>query len=166
MKTKNVVLIAVVGALYAVLTLGIAPLSYGPVQFRVSEILKVFCLWNPFVAVGIAVGDVFSAMASPYLSAWELVFMPVTDVLGGFLAYGIFRAMRQRYPVVPMVVYAVTTAASVAVMLVAFGVDLFWPLFLSVGISELIILMAGIPVAVQIKKVLDNRSVRLLRDEA
>lgn len=160
MKTSNVVLIAVIGALYAVLTLGIAPLSYGPVQFRVSEFLKVFCLWNPFVAFGIGVGDIFSAIASPYLSAWELVFMPITDIAGGFLAYYTFKAIRR--PFVSMTVYALTTALAVAIMLVAFGVDAFWPLFVSVGVSELIILNAGVPVGIRIKRALESRNSRLL----
>lgn len=160
MKNKSVVLIAVIGALYAVLTLGIAPLSYGPIQFRASEFLKVFCLWNPFVAFGIAVGDVISAMASPYLSAWELVFMPITDIAGGFLAYWIFRYTKRA--VAAMTIYALTTSASVALMLVVFGVDAFLPLFVFVGISELIILNGGIHVAVRIKNVLDARRSRML----
>lgn len=162
MKTKHVVFIALIGALYAVLTLGIAPLSYGPIQFRASEFLKVFCLWNPLTGLGIAIGDILSAMASPYLSAWELVFMPITDIVGGFLAYYIFVALKERFPFVPMTIYALTTALSVAIMLVAFGVDVFWPLFVSVGISELVILNVGIPIGYQIKKIIDIQGLRIL----
>ncbi|MBR0035651.1 MAG: QueT transporter family protein, partial [Synergistaceae bacterium] len=32
---------ALIGALYAVLTISLAPISYGPVQFRVSEALTL-----------------------------------------------------------------------------------------------------------------------------
>jgi hypothetical protein len=44
MTTKRVVRVAIIAALYVVLTLGIAPLSYGVIQFCISEILKIFVL--------------------------------------------------------------------------------------------------------------------------
>lgn len=157
MKTKDVVLIAIIGALYAVLTLGIAPFSYGPIQFRISEFLKVFCLWNPFVAIGIAVGDIISAISSPYLSAWEILYMPITDIIGGFIAYYMFLHLKQTRPFIPMSVYALTTSFSVATMLTAFGVDAFLPLFISISISELIILNFAIPIGYRIKKALEVR---------
>ena len=37
--TRNIVTAAVIGALYAVLTMVLAPISYGPVQCRISEVL-------------------------------------------------------------------------------------------------------------------------------
>lgn len=162
MKTKDVVFAATIGALYAVLTVGIAPLSYGAVQFRASEFLKVFALFNPYTGLGIAMGDIISGMASPFVSAWELVFMPITDMAGAWLAYWIFNALGKRFPVVPMFIYALTTAASVAYMLVMLGVDLFLPLFISVGVSEVIILLVGIPIVYRIKIVADNRQLRIL----
>ncbi len=36
--TRNIVTAAIVGALYAVLTMVLAPISYGPVQCRVQDI--------------------------------------------------------------------------------------------------------------------------------
>jgi len=47
MTTRRVVLIAIIGALYVVLTVGIAPLSFGPIQFRASEVLKILVLFDP-----------------------------------------------------------------------------------------------------------------------
>ena len=38
-QTRKLALAAVVAAAYAALTLGLAPISYGAVQFRVSEVL-------------------------------------------------------------------------------------------------------------------------------
>lgn len=165
MKTKHIVFIAVIGALYTVLTLGLAPISYGPIQFRVSEVLKVFALFNPWTGVGIAVGDIFSSLNSPFVGPWELVFMPITDAAGGFLAYWIFRLMKSRAGrelgmVLSMIVYSLTTAASVAAMLFAFGVDLFTPLFLSISLSELVILTGGIWFVPPIVRLLNARGSR------
>ena len=75
MTTKRVVMIAILAALYAVFTILIAPLSYGPIQFRLSEILKVFVLFDPWLSLGIGIGTFIANMASPYVGPWELIFM-------------------------------------------------------------------------------------------
>ena len=41
---------AVVGALYAILTMVLAPISYGPLQFRISEALCVLSYFTPAAA--------------------------------------------------------------------------------------------------------------------
>lgn len=163
MKTKDVVTCAIFGALYATLTISIAPLSYGIVQFRISEFLKVFCLWNPFVSIGIGIGDIISALFSPYLSVWELIFMPITDIIGGFLAYFLFNfVFKKSNKFLPMFLYAITTSISVAIMLYVLGAsDLFLIVFLSVGVSEVIILLSGIPVATRIYNIINSKNLKM-----
>lgn len=39
-RTKVIAYAGVVAAAYFVVTVAVAPLSYGPIQFRVSEVLK------------------------------------------------------------------------------------------------------------------------------
>ena len=39
---------AIIAALYAVITLALAPISYGAVQFRVSEIMVLLAFFDPF----------------------------------------------------------------------------------------------------------------------
>ncbi len=151
LKTKDIVLIATIGALYAVFTVAIAPISYGAIQFRLSEFLKIFCLFNPLTALGIAVGDILSAMLSPFFGPWELIFMPLTDILGGFLAYYLYRWTRSKY--FAMAVYGFTTALSVAWMLSFLGVGGFFYLVLLLTISEEVILLGGTPVVLQLLKV-------------
>ena len=73
MKTRHVVLISIIAALYCVLTVAIAPISYGFIQFRVSEVLKIFVLFDPLFAVGIGIGTFFANLASPYVGPWELI---------------------------------------------------------------------------------------------
>ena len=78
--------------------------------------------------------------------------MPLTDMVGGLIAWLIYRALRQKWIAVPMVGYALTTGASVAVMLWAMGIDLFWLSLLAVTGSELIILIGGIPLMLPAKR--------------
>lgn len=58
MKSATVKLVrtAVIAALYAALTLVFAPISYGAVQFRLSEALTILPLLCPEAIVGLTVG--------------------------------------------------------------------------------------------------------------
>jgi len=147
--TKRVVLIAIIAALYVVLTVGIAPFSFGPIQFRVSEVLKVLVLFDPFLVLGIGIGTLLANITSPFVGPWELIWMPITDMLGGLLAWWSYRMLRKA--TLSCGLYAITTALAVALMLKMLGIDLFWMSLLSVGISELVILVGGLPLMIQVK---------------
>ncbi len=159
MTTKRVVRVAIIAALYVVLTLGIAPLSYGVIQFRVSEILKIFVLFDPWLALAIGIGTFFANMASPQVGPWELIFMPLTDMLGGLIAYALYRLLRRNWAVVPAFVYAVTTSLAVAAMLAIMGLGGFWLVLGSVLVSEAIILVVGVPIIFGIHNILKKRGI-------
>ena len=67
---------AIVGALYAILTMVLAPISYGPIQFRLSEALCVLPFFLPSTAWGLFVG----------CAAANLLTGNIFDVLFGSLA--------------------------------------------------------------------------------
>ncbi len=161
LSTTHVVRVAVIAALYAVFTVGIAPLSYGPVQFRLAEAFKVFVLFDPLYALGIGIGTFFGNLASPFVGPWELIFMPLTDMAGGLLAWGLFRLLQRRWPLIPLILYAVTTSVSVGLMLTVLGAGGFWVLAGSVAISELIILLAGYPLITWMVRLLRSRGVEM-----
>ena len=61
----------VIAALYAVLTLALPMLSYGPVQIRFSEALTVLPFFLPEAIPGLAVGCfVANLLGSPYALDW------------------------------------------------------------------------------------------------
>ena len=155
MNTKNVVRISIIAALYTVLTVALAPISYLQVQFRIAEFLKVFVLYNPWLSIGIGIGTFFANLSSPYVGPLELIWMPLTDIAGGILAWIIFRALNNRYPVIPMTVYAITTALAVGVMYYILGVGgtILWAL--SIFVSEIIIFIGGIPIVTYISRWVD-----------
>jgi uncharacterized membrane protein len=66
MNTRKLTAAAVVGAAYAALTILLAPISYGPLQFRVSEALCILPAFIPFTAWGLAAGCVISNLISAY----------------------------------------------------------------------------------------------------
>ena len=145
--TRNIVLIAVIAALYTVLTIGLAPFSYGPLQFRVAEFLKVFVLYNPWLSFGIGIGTFFANLASPYVGPLELFWMPATDIAGGLLAWAVYRLMNWRYPFMPMFIYAFTTSLAVGLMLFLLGGGVFLAVTIPIFVSEAVILIAAIPIA-------------------
>lgn len=70
-STRRLCVAGVVGALYAVLTLTLPMLSYGPLQIRFSEALTVLPFFLPETVPGLAVGCLVSNLiGSPYALDW------------------------------------------------------------------------------------------------
>ena len=63
--TKRLVRTAVIAALYAVLTLVLAPISYGNVQFRISEIMVLLAFFDPFYIGGLTLGCFVANILGP-----------------------------------------------------------------------------------------------------
>lgn len=65
MQTKNLVKTAIVAAVYAALTMALAPISYGQLQFRFSEVLTLLAFIDPLFIPGLVIGCVIANLASP-----------------------------------------------------------------------------------------------------
>lgn len=141
---RRVAVAGVVGALYVVLSLAVAPFAFGPVQFRIGEALKPLVIRYPVTIPAFGVGTVIINFFSPFAGVLELVFMPLVDVTGGVLCWFLARRIGGAYGTyVASFVYALYTAAGVAVVLnVATGLPYFVA-FASVAVSEAILLLAG-----------------------
>ena len=63
-KRKVLVRQAMIAAIYAVLTWMIPSLSYGPIQFRISEVMTLLAFFNPEYIVGLTVGCAISNLLS------------------------------------------------------------------------------------------------------
>lgn len=55
-SAKIIARVAIIASLYAVCTLIFAPISYGPIQFRISECLCVLAFFYPEAVVGLTLG--------------------------------------------------------------------------------------------------------------
>ena len=60
---EKLIIPAVVGALYAALTMLLAPISYGNLQFRISEALCVLPVFFPYTSVGLFLGSLATLCA-------------------------------------------------------------------------------------------------------
>ncbi len=63
--TKRLVRTALIAAIYAVLTLILAPISYGNIQFRISEIMVLLAFVDPFYIGGLTLGCFIANMLGP-----------------------------------------------------------------------------------------------------
>ena len=63
-NTRNLITAAIIGALYAVLTMVLEPISYGPVQFRVSEVLCILPFFMPCTSWGLFIGCIVANLMS------------------------------------------------------------------------------------------------------
>ena len=82
MKIKNLTKTAIIAAVYCVLTLVLAPISYGIVQFRISEVLTVLPKFSKNSILGLTLGCLFAN----YLGMAFLGGMGMVDVVLGTLA--------------------------------------------------------------------------------
>lgn len=73
MKTKYLVTNAIVAALYVAVTVVVAPISYGAVQFRLSEVFNHLAVFNKKYIIGIGTGVFVANLFSP-LGWYDIVF--------------------------------------------------------------------------------------------
>lgn len=64
-KVHKLVITALIAAIYAAVTILLAPISYGMVQVRVSEALTILPYFSPYSIVGLFLGCVISNLYSP-----------------------------------------------------------------------------------------------------
>lgn len=80
-NTTSLAAAAAVGALYAVLTMALAPISYGAVQFRVSEALCILPYFLPSTAWGLFIGCALANMLTG--NVLDIIFGSLATLLAG-----------------------------------------------------------------------------------
>src|SRR5829696_4699470 len=141
---RRVAVAGVVGALYVVLSLLVAPLAYGPLQFRLGEVLKPLVIKYPVTIPAFAVGVGIVNLFSPQAGGLELILMPVVNLIGGTLCWFVARRIGGVVGTyVASLIFALIIAAGVATVLhFAAGLP-YLVSFASVAVSETVLLLAG-----------------------
>ena len=75
---------AAVAALYVVLTLIFAPISFGSVQFRIAEIPTILPLFTPAAVPGLFVGCLLGNILGGAI-IWDIVFGSLATLIGWLL---------------------------------------------------------------------------------
>ncbi|WP_205408612.1 QueT transporter family protein [Hydrogenoanaerobacterium saccharovorans] len=80
-NVRKLTMCAMLAAIYVVLSLAFAPISFGAVQFRVSEALTLLPVFSPYAVIGVTVGCLITNIAGVAMG----ITMPM-DILFGTLA--------------------------------------------------------------------------------
>ena len=85
-STKYLLQGAIIAAVYAVLTIVLAPISYGPMQVRISEALTVLPVFTPAAIPGLFVGCFVANMVGPY-GIVDMICGSLATLAAAFLTY-------------------------------------------------------------------------------
>jgi uncharacterized membrane protein len=146
MNTHSILRATMIAALYTSFTYALAPISYGPLQFRLSEALTVLPILYPEAIYGLFIGTLLANIFGG-LGIW--------DILGGSLATLIAACLTYRFRtnilayLSPIVVNALIVGGYLSIL---YAMP-FWFTILSILISEAIIVFAiGYPLISILKK--------------
>lgn len=119
-KTKNLVVAAVIAAVYTVLTIfpGLSMFSFGAIQFRVSEALCVLPIFTPAAIYGLTIGCFISNILSS-AGPLDMVFGTLATLLATVCTY----RMRKLHPAVAVIPPVLFNGVIVGFMITYFYTD-------------------------------------------
>ena len=146
-KARRLTEAGVIAALYAGLTLVLPVASFGPVQFRLAEILTVLPAFTPAAVPGLTLGCLLAngfglAVGTNLAGAWDLLVGTGATVVAAVCAYALRNARLKTVPVwsaVPAVVFN-TGLVGAELWLAVFGGEpaALWLCLAQVGLGELV----------------------------
>lgn len=75
---------AAIAALYVVLTLIFAPISFGPVQLRIAEMLTILPLFTSAAVPGLFIGCLLANLLGGAV-IWDVIFGSIATLIGAWL---------------------------------------------------------------------------------
>lgn len=147
LTTRSLCVSAVIAALYAALTLLLAPISYGNLQCRVSEAFTLLPMLLPQAIPGLFVGCVIANLFSPMVTIWDIIFGSLATLIAAIGTY----ALRKK-PVLAALCPVVANGVIVGLVL-ALTLNLPIPLTMAeVAIGEAGAVLIGVLLLFALKK--------------
>ena len=124
---------AAIAAIYVVLTVVFAPISFGPVQLRIAEALTILPLFTPAAIPGLFLGCVLANLIGGAI-VWDVVFGSLATLIGAVLGY----RLRSNRWLVPLPAVLSNALIVPPVLRFGYGVDLPLPLMaLYIALGEI-----------------------------
>ena len=142
----------IIAGLYAALTIGLAPLSFGLVQCRAAEMLTVLAVYTPAAVPGLTVGCVISnlvglAMGANIAGALDVVLGTLATGLAAWLSYRLRRQRLWGLPVLstlpPVILNALIVGTELAAVAPTFTVQVWLVQMALVGAGQLVACVGG-----------------------
>lgn len=161
-KTKKLVMTSLVAAIYAVLTLVLGAISYGPIQFRIAEIMVLLAFIKKDYIWGLTIGCFLANVIGPY-GAPDIIFGTTATFLSVYAIYLTGKVMRgKKYAILIASIWPTLINA----VIIGFMLNIFvgMPLILSmiqVGFGEFVVItIIGVPVY----KIIGKKYIKLLEN--
>lgn len=138
--TKYLVRTAMIAALYAALTLIAAPISFGPVQFRISEALTILPLFYLEAIPGLSIGCLLANIIS---GPWDMLFGTLATLMAALCTFALKKVW---LGVIPPVVFNMFLVPVIFILMPEYSADPYWLNVLTVGAGEAVAVAAlGVP---------------------
>ena len=152
-NVRTITRISLVAAAYAVLTMLLAPISYGPIQFRLSEVMTILPFFFPEMTWALTIGCALANLLSMY-GMVDVVFGSIATLLSSLIMAGLGKLGKNSLVnrilacLQPVIFNAVIVGMVIAYSSASEGA--FWAVFATcafeVGFGELVVLfLLGLP---------------------
>ena len=145
LTTRSLCASAVIAALYAAMTLLLAPISYGPIQLRMSEAMTLLPILLPQAVPGLFVGCLIANLYTGMLT--DIIFGSLATLLAAIGTY----LLRKK----PVLAAACPVAANAVIVGLVLSMSFNLPValtMLEVGIGELGAVLLGMLILSGIKR--------------
>lgn len=85
-KNKKIAIVGLIAAIYAVVTLALGFISYGQIQFRISEILMFLPLFGKEYIVALTLGCFLANVVGPF-GVPDIIFGTIATLISAILVY-------------------------------------------------------------------------------
>lgn len=144
---RKIVITAIIAALYAVLTLMLGFMSYGPIQFRVAEVMMLLPFISKEYILALTLGCFLANVIGPY-GLPDIIFGTLATFISAYLVYltSKYMAKKKMAIVVASLWPTIINAIIIGTMLNAlFGYPLILGM-LEVGFGEFVVItIVGVP---------------------
>lgn len=155
MKQKTIKL-CIVSALYIVICLIFAPISFGPFQLRLGEILCLLSIENPIYIISISIGCLISNLLLSTLGAIDAIVGTFASLLGCGLGYILRNKKINNFPLLSTIAISLVNAFIVSLEMnyILGNQTIFLYSLIEIFISEIIILVIiGYPIYNKLLKI-------------
>ncbi|WP_107941997.1 QueT transporter family protein [Metasolibacillus fluoroglycofenilyticus] len=156
MKVKFLAASAIIAALYIAVTMLVAPISFGQVQFRIAEMFNHLVAFNPRYMVGVVLGVLISNFLFSSVGPIDLIF----GVGHTVVTLGIFIFICKYVKNIWARLIINTFLFTFTMFIIAFQLNLvlelpFWETWLVVAVGEFTVLAISAPIMYLLNKRLD-----------
>ena len=159
MKVKFIATTAIIAALYLAVTMLVAPISFGQVQFRIAEMFNHLIAFSPRYMLGVILGVFMSNFLLSSVGPIDLIF----GVGHTIVTLGVFIAICKFVKNIWARLVINTLLFTFTMFIIAFQLNLvlhfpFWETWLFVAAGEFVVLAIGAPIMHALNKRLDFKN--------